>query len=188
MSSPSSPGRGGSPSDEPAESATELHHLSAGQPPIADRVQFDNDKRAVYEHPLFPLLALLLEKCEVAMRSADGGVSDSVAADVRAFVRHQHGDHKLLAAARPEVNQLMVKAIQVLRVHLLELEKVQDLCRDFCSRYITCLKGKLHSENLLRPDYDESPASSPGSATHHSISGAVQQMVHQHQCELGERF
>ena len=73
----------------------------------------------------------------------------------------------------------MVKAIQVLRVHLLELEKVQDLCRDFCSRYITCLKGKLHSENLLRPDYDESPSSSPGS--HHSISGAVQQMVHQHQ-------
>ena len=75
----------------------------------------------------------------------------------------------------------MVKAIQVLRVHLLELEKVQDLCRDFCSRYITCLKGKLHSENLLRPDYDESPASSPGSGSHHSISGAVQQMVHQHQ-------
>ena len=41
------------------------------------------------------------------MRSADGGVSDSVSADVRAFVRHQHSDQKLLAAARPEVNQLV---------------------------------------------------------------------------------
>ena len=44
----------------------------------------------------------------------------------------------------------MVKAIQVLRIHLLELEKVNDLCKDFCARYISCLKGKLQSENLLR--------------------------------------
>lgn len=44
----------------------------------------------------------------------------------------------------------MLKALQVLRIHLLELEKVQELCRDFCKRYIACLRGKLHSENLLR--------------------------------------
>ena len=47
----------------------------------------------------------------------------------------------------------MVKSIQVLRIHLLELEKVQELCKDFCNRYITCLKGKMQSENLLRSDY-----------------------------------
>lgn len=47
----------------------------------------------------------------------------------------------------------MIKAIQVLRIHLLELEKVQELCKDFCSRYITCLKIKMQSENLLRSDY-----------------------------------
>ncbi len=46
----------------------------------------------------------------------------------------------------------MVKSIQVLRIHLLELEKVNELCKDFCNRYITCLKGKLQSENLLRTD------------------------------------
>ena len=44
----------------------------------------------------------------------------------------------------------MIKAIQVLRIHLLELEKVNELCKDFCKRYIACLKGKLHSEHLLR--------------------------------------
>ena len=44
----------------------------------------------------------------------------------------------------------MIRAIQVLRIHLLELEKVQELCKDFCNRYITCLKGKMQSENLLR--------------------------------------
>ena len=47
----------------------------------------------------------------------------------------------------------MIRAIQVLRIHLLELEKVQELCKDFCNRYITCLKGKMQSENLLRSDY-----------------------------------
>jgi hypothetical protein len=47
----------------------------------------------------------------------------------------------------------MIKAIQVLRIHLLELDKVQELCKDFCTRYITCLKGKMQSENLLRSDY-----------------------------------
>ena len=63
----------------------------------------------------------------------------------------------------------MVKAIQVLRIHLLELEKVQELCKDFCNRYITCLKGKMQSENLLRSDYggydsdDSSSGGGPGS-------------------------
>lgn len=47
----------------------------------------------------------------------------------------------------------MIKALQVLRIHLLELEKVQELCRDFCTRYIACLRGKMQSENLLRADY-----------------------------------
>ena len=61
----------------------------------------------------------------------------------------------------------MIKAIQVLRIHLLELEKVQELCKDFCNRYITCLKGKMQSENLLRSDYggydsDDSGSGGPG--------------------------
>ena len=40
----------------------------------------------------------------------------------------------------------MVQAIQVLRFHLLELEKVHELCDDFCFRYIDRLKGKMPSE------------------------------------------
>lgn len=50
----------------------------------------------------------------------------------------------------PPCGVQMVKAIQVLRIHLLELEKVQELCKDFCNRYIACLKSKMQSENLLR--------------------------------------
>ena len=43
----------------------------------------------------------------------------------------------------------MIRAIQVLRIHLLELEKVNELCKDFCQRYIACLKNKMQSDTLL---------------------------------------
>lgn len=59
----------------------------------------------------------------------------------------------------------MIKAIQVLRIHLLELEKVQELCKDFCNRYITCLKGKMQSENLLRTDYGGYDSDDSGSGS-----------------------
>jgi hypothetical protein len=42
----------------------------------------------------------------------------------------------------------MIQAIQILRFHLLELEKVHELCDNFCQRYIHLLKGKM-------PMYDE---------------------------------
>jgi len=59
----------------------------------------------------------------------------------------------------------MIKAIQVLRIHLLELDKVQELCKDFCNRYITCLKSKMQSENLLRSDYYDG-SGGPGTNSH----------------------
>ncbi|XP_031827550.1 homeobox protein PKNOX2 isoform X1 [Nomia melanderi] len=118
-----------------------------------DQAQFEADKRAVYKHPLFPLLALLFERCEQATQSSDNSTSESFNMDIQAFVQHQERDRKPFLINDPEIDGLMIKAIQVLRIHLLELEKVQDLCKDFCNRYITCLKSKMQSENLLRSDY-----------------------------------
>lgn len=118
-----------------------------------DQAQFEADKRSVYKHPLFPLLALLFERCEQATQSAECPNSESFNMDIQAFVQHQERDRKPFLLNDPEVDGLMIKAIQVLRIHLLELEKVQELCKDFCNRYITCLKGKMQSENLLRSDY-----------------------------------
>nr|XP_008196118.1 PREDICTED: homeobox protein PKNOX2 isoform X1 [Tribolium castaneum] len=124
-------------------------------PPDSDQAQFEADKRAVYKHPLFPLLALLFERCELATQSSDPQSSDAFNLDIQAFVQHQERDRKPFLANEPEIDGLMIKAIQVLRIHLLELEKVQELCKDFCNRYITCLKGKMQSENLLRSDYPQ---------------------------------
>ncbi|KAK0076729.1 hypothetical protein PV325_004953 [Microctonus aethiopoides] len=118
-----------------------------------DQAQFEADKRAVYKHPLFPLLALLFERCELATQSSDNSTSESFNMDIQAFVQHQERDRKPFLINDPEIDGLMIKAIQVLRIHLLELEKVQELCKDFCNRYIGCLKGKMQSENLLRSDY-----------------------------------
>jgi len=126
--------------------------------------QFEADKRQIYKHPLFPLLALLFEKCELATQSAECPSSEGFNVDIQAFVQHQQQDKRPLLSDSEEANELMIRAIQVLRIHLLELEKVQELCKDFCNRYITCLKGKMQSENLLRSDYGgyESDDSGPG--------------------------
>jgi len=118
-----------------------------------DQAQFEADKRQIYKHPLFPLLALLFEKCELATQSAECPSSEGFNVDIQAFVQHQQQDKRPLLSESEEANELMIRAIQVLRIHLLELEKVQELCKDFCNRYITCLKGKMQSENLLRSDY-----------------------------------
>ncbi|NP_705940.1 homeobox protein PKNOX2 [Danio rerio] len=135
-------------------------HLSAasagGAAPVSvtldPQAQLESDKRAVYRHPLFPLLALLFEKCEQATQGSECITSASFDVDIENFVHQQEQDHKPFFSEDPELDNLMVKAIQVLRIHLLELEKVNELCKDFCNRYITCLKTKMHSDNLLRND------------------------------------
>ncbi|XP_026477412.1 homeobox protein PKNOX2-like [Ctenocephalides felis] len=139
--------------------------IGAEVPVTIDQAQFEADKRAVYKHPLFPLLALLLERCEQATQGCTSQQSnnedrtptpceDSFSRDLQAFVQLQQRERRPLLIDEPELDGLMIKALQVLRIHLLELEKVQELCRDFCSRYIACLRGKMQSENLLRADYN----------------------------------
>ncbi|XP_060114237.1 homeobox protein Meis3, partial [Heteronotia binoei] len=105
-----------------------------------------------HRHPLFPLLALVFEKCELATcspRDTSGSYpggdvcsSDSFNEDIAVFAK-QVRTEKPLFSSNPELDNLMIQAIQVLRFHLLELEKVHDLCDNFCHRYITCLKGKM---------------------------------------------
>jgi hypothetical protein len=53
----------------------------------------------------------------------------------------------------------MIQAIEVLRLHLLELEKVHELCDDFCNKYINCLKGKMPID-LAIDDRDLAPNTS----------------------------
>ncbi|KAL0819395.1 hypothetical protein ABMA28_007509 [Loxostege sticticalis] len=131
-------------------------HALPGEPLVHKR-----DKDAIYGHPLFPLLALIFEKCELATCTPrDPGVaggdvcsSESFNEDIAVFSKQ------------------MVQAIQVLRFHLLELEKVHELCDNFCHRYISCLKGKMpidlvidERESARPPDANGEPRSAPDSS------------------------
>uniref|UniRef100_A0AAX7TT45 Homeobox domain-containing protein n=1 Tax=Astatotilapia calliptera TaxID=8154 RepID=A0AAX7TT45_ASTCA len=124
------------------------------------------DKDQIYGHPLFPLLALVFEKCELATCTprepgvAGGDVcsSDSFNEDIAVFAK--------------QVN-FMIQAIQVLRFHLLELEKVHELCDNFCHRYISCLKGKMPIDLVIderdgssKSDHEELSGSSTNLADH----------------------
>uniref|UniRef100_A0A671TNE4 Pbx/knotted 1 homeobox 1.1 n=1 Tax=Sparus aurata TaxID=8175 RepID=A0A671TNE4_SPAAU len=140
--------------------------------PTEPQTPMDVDKASIYRHPLFPLLALLFEKCEQSTLSSDCITSASFDVDIENFVRSQEKEGKPFFSEDPELDNLMVKAIQVLRIHLLELEKVSDLCKDFCSRYIACLKTKMNSETLLSGD-PGSPYSPVTGQTTSSISGTI---------------
>jgi hypothetical protein len=49
----------------------------------------------------------------------------------------------------------MLKSILVLRIHMYELEKVNELCQDFADRYIETLKVKLNSDNIFKNEEDD---------------------------------
>ncbi|XP_071244903.1 homeobox protein Meis1-like [Salvelinus alpinus] len=127
-------------------------HASAIPPSMGSSVNdaIKRDKDAIYGHPLFPLLALIFEKCELATCTpretgvAGGDVcsSESFNEDIAVFSK-QIRSEKPIFSSNPEIDNLMIQAIQVLRFHLLELEKVHELCDNFCHRYISCLKGKM---------------------------------------------
>ncbi|XP_062320497.1 homeobox protein Meis1-like [Osmerus eperlanus] len=127
-------------------------HTNAMPPSMGSSVNdaLKRDKDAIYGHPLFPLLALIFEKCELATCTprepgvAGGDVcsSESFNEDIAVFAKQIRAE-KPLFSSNPELDNLMIQAIQVLRFHLLELEKVHELCDNFCHRYISCLKGKM---------------------------------------------
>ncbi|KAK4469815.1 hypothetical protein MN116_006627 [Schistosoma mekongi] len=143
-------------------------------------------RSALYEHPLFPLLALIFEKCELATctprdpmsaaavaaaaaASGSGSTntgtmevwsSESFNEDIVVFAKELVNSQKTIRTGDPELDSLIIQAIQVLRFHLLEIEKVHELCDNFCSRYITCLRGKMPIDLVIE---DRDSAGSTGS-------------------------
>ncbi|CAP21151.3 Protein CBR-UNC-62 [Caenorhabditis briggsae] len=143
------------------------------------------DKEAIYAHPLYPLLVVLFEKCELATStpretSRDGTTSSDVCSsasfkdDLNEFVKHtQENADKQYYQPNPQLDQIMLQSIQMLRFHLLELEKVHELCDNFCNRYVTCLKGKMPLDIVGDERASSSqPPMSPGSMGHHGHSGS----------------
>ncbi|CAF3654868.1 unnamed protein product [Adineta steineri] len=117
--------------------------------------QVKQQKDMIYSHPLFPLLALIFEKCELATCTprdlggpGDVCSSESFNDDIAEFTKQLQKDPNYITT-NPELDNVMLQSIQVLRFHLLELEKVHELCDNFTHRYITCLKGKLPMDLVI---------------------------------------
>lgn len=158
------------------------------------------DKDAIYGHPLFPLLALIFEKCELATCTprepgvAGGDVcsSESFNEDIAVFAKQARAD-KQYFSSNEELDSLMIQSIQVLRFHLLELEKVHELCDNFCHRYISCLKGKMPID-LVIEDREGGSSSKQGGVSsptppslteNHSEARSPHDVLHQSQNQTG---
>lgn len=109
----------------------DLEYQAAEAGGVLDRAQFEADKQAVYRytpqpgyitkseeivltlyfyrHPLFPLLALLLEKCEEATRGEVDTrvVLSSLENDVKAFIDQEKESNKPLMTNNVEVDGLV---------------------------------------------------------------------------------
>ena len=61
-----------------------------------------------FRHPLFPLLALLFEKCELATQSSECPSTESFNLDIQAFVQHQGREGKPFFTDNHDVNDLVI--------------------------------------------------------------------------------
>jgi len=123
-------------------------------------------KSLIYKHPLFPVLVYVLERCEQATLNPpllssnhDEQSNNSFEQNLKIFLAK---NPNLLTTIKSEhdetttiIDNFYIDAMQVLRIHLLELDKVNDLCRDFCQRYIACLKVKLNANNIFTDDEED---------------------------------
>ena len=64
----------------------------------------------VVRHPLFPVLALLFEKCEVATQSIECPSTESFNSDLQVFIQQQQRDKKPFLSDNPEANELVSKS------------------------------------------------------------------------------
>lgn len=67
-------------------------------------------------HPLFPLLALLFEKCEQATQGSECITSASFDVDIENFVHQQEQDHKPFFSEDPELDNLVNMSLVALFV------------------------------------------------------------------------
>lgn len=113
-------------------------------------------KKAIYEHPLFPLLEIILQKCKLV--ASNEASAESFNEDIAKFCKTTRLQ-KSYYTPDPEVDSLMVLAIQVLRFHLLEIEKVYELSDSFCHRMSDILgKEPRQAYDDSTSDSDEQPA------------------------------
>ncbi|ESO11995.1 hypothetical protein HELRODRAFT_63009, partial [Helobdella robusta] len=106
-------------------------------------------------HPLFALISFLFERCDQSTASSVSQPIKNIDNDINNHFMKLHQEETPIFTEDSDVDNLMIETLKVLKIHLIELEKVHDLCKDFCSRYIRCLKTSMHSSQLVPIDLDD---------------------------------
>lgn len=116
----------------------------------------------IRQHKLYPVLELMLKKCELATWNMSKDVFSMD--DVCDLFAELEEDGDSIRSDNEELDSLLVNAILMLRIHLIELSKVFDLCTDFKLKYIQSLKKKMSQETMigLSGDSDEEAGSPTG--------------------------
>lgn len=117
--------------------------------------QLQNYKQKICQHPLYPLVSTLFEICDQLTHSSNFNPSKNVNGEIQNFMVRCHHEGISICTGDSEVDELMIETVKVMKIHILEIEMVQELCKDFCTRYINCLKSTLHSSQLVPPDLDD---------------------------------
>uniref|UniRef100_A0A9J2P6I8 Homeobox domain-containing protein n=1 Tax=Ascaris lumbricoides TaxID=6252 RepID=A0A9J2P6I8_ASCLU len=117
---------------------------------------------AIKEHFLFPLLELMLKKCEAATWSMS---SEAFAMDdVVEMINEMSATNEAMEFANSELDALLFNMILMLRIHLIELLKVADLCNDFKTKYTQSLKKKINQESMIGSGGDSDEDMGPSTA------------------------
>ena len=60
-----------------------------------------------FRHPMFPLMALMFEKCEQASSVSDMPTPESIVEDIQVFLLHQEKEQTSLLSGDPELDNLV---------------------------------------------------------------------------------
>uniref|UniRef100_A0A915BB59 Homeobox domain-containing protein n=1 Tax=Parascaris univalens TaxID=6257 RepID=A0A915BB59_PARUN len=125
-------------------------------------IKHKNYVSAIKEHFLFPLLELMQKKCEAATWSMS---SEAFAMDdVVEMINEMSATNESMEFANSELDALLFNMILMLRIHLIELLKVADLCNDFKTKYTQSLKKKINQESMIGSGGDSDEDMGPSTA------------------------
>ncbi|CAJ0608746.1 unnamed protein product [Cylicocyclus nassatus] len=111
-----------------------------------------SDVELIKCHPLMPVLELLCEKCGDATHTMHPRAFQMN--DVCQLFRKLESNGVSATTGNEKIDKLMKDAIVVLRIHLIELQKVASLAEDFHTKYLQALRKRVSHDVLVESTGD----------------------------------
>ncbi|KAK0397193.1 hypothetical protein QR680_002025 [Steinernema hermaphroditum] len=112
----------------------------------------------IKQHPLFPVIELLLKKCDKATWNL---TNDDGTDDIKELFRDLTKRNISPVTGNDEIDQLVQNTILVLRTNVVELTKVSDLSKMFRTKYMQSIKKTMNQESMIGLSADSDDDFSP---------------------------